>query len=95
MKTEELNKLKAQYAQKGIEIYIDTLVKTQERVLYYQKRLDSLSKKSKFSEDEKKQKTELEANIKSYKDGIEESEIHIELLNSLIESYTENKPVTL
>ncbi len=90
MTTEETNQLKVESAKKGLQIFIDNLVKTEEHVLFLQKRLEALSKKSKPTEDEKKQKTEMESNIKNYKEGIEDNKLHIEILRSLIDNTIAN-----
>ncbi len=95
MTTEETNKLKVESAKKGLQIFIDNLVKTEEHVLFLKKQLEVLSKKGKLSQDEEKQKTEHEADIKRFKEGIEDSKLHIEILRTLIETYTNNQSVNL
>ncbi len=95
MKIEEVNERKVESAKKGLQIFIDNLVKTEEHVLFLKQRLQALSKKSKLSEDETKQKKEMESNIKHFKEGIEDNEKHIEILRSLIEKYSTNEPVKL
>ncbi len=95
MTQDAVNELKVESAKKGLQIFIDNLVKTEEHVLFLKQRLQALSKKSKLSEDEAKQKTEMESNIKNYKEGIEDNEKHIEILRTLIETYTKNDTVKL
>ena len=95
MKTEEVSALKVESAKKGLQIFVDNLVTTEEHVLFLKQRLETLSKKAKLSEDEAKQKKELESNIKRFKEGIEDNEKHIEILRSLIETYTKNDTVKL
>ena len=95
MTQDDVNQLKVESAKKGLQIFIDNLGKTEEHVLFLQKRLEALSKKTKLTEDKKKQETEHEANIKSYKEGVEDSKTHIEILRSLIEKYTNNESVNL
>ncbi len=87
----EVSALKVESAKKGLQIFVDNLVKTEEHVLFLKHRLQALSKKPKLSEDEKKQKTELEADIKRYSEGIEDSKVHIEIMRSLIEQYSINE----
>ena len=90
MKTEEVNKLKVESAQKSIALVIENLVQLQENVLFLKNKLEALAKKSTLSEDEKKKKSEHESNIKHFKERVEENEKHIEILRSLIETYTTN-----
>ena len=91
MTQQDVNDLKLKAAREGIAIFIDSLVKTEEHVLFLKHRLQALSKKTKLSEDEKKQKTELEADIKRYSEGIEDCKVHIEIMRSLIEDYSINE----
>ena len=95
MTQDAVNELKVESAKKGLQIFIDNLVTTEEHVLFLRQRLQALSKKTKLSEDETKQKKETEANIKRFKEGIEDNEKHIEILRTLIETYTKNDPVKL
>ncbi len=95
MTTKEVTALKVEAAQKGLQIFVDNLVKIEEHVLFLAYRLETLTKKSKLSEDEKKQKTEIEADIKRFKEGVEDTKIHIEIIRSLIEKYSNNEPVKL
>ena len=91
MTQQDVNDLKLKAAREGIAIFIDSLVKTEEHVLFLKHRLQALSKKTKLSEYEKKQKTELEADIKQYSEGIEDSKAHIEIMRSLMEDYSINE----
>ena len=95
MNQNDVNKLKVESAQKGLQIFIENLVTTEERMLFLKQRLEALSKKTKLSENEAKQKTQMESNIKSYKEGIEDNEKHIEILRTLIEKYSTNESVKL
>ncbi len=95
MNQNDVNALKVEAAQKGLQIFIDNLVKTEEHVLFLKHRLQALSKKSKPSEDEKKQKTEIEADIKRFTEGVEDTKVHIEIIRSIIEKYSNNIPVDL
>ena len=95
MTQDAVNQLKVESAKEGLKIFIENLVTTEERMLFLKQRLEALSKKTKLSEDEAKQKTQMESNIKSYKEGIEDNEKHIEILRTLIEKYSKNDSVKL
>lgn len=95
MTTEDIGKLKAESATTILKLAIENVVKTEEHVLFLKKQLELLSKKSKLSEDEKKQKVEHETNIKRLTLGVEDNRLHVEILRSLIETYTKNESVTL
>ena len=95
MTQDAVNELKVESAKKSIALVIENLVQLQENVLFLKNKLEALAKKSTLSEDEKKQKSEHESNIKRYKERVEENEKHIEILRSLIETYTKNDSVKL
>lgn len=94
MTHEDLQKLKADYTKRNIEYWVSELIKKQDALLFYQNRLEVLSKQKKVSEDEKKVRdTELPANIQTTTFDIEKAEVHIEGLQKLLVSYEENKPL--
>ncbi len=95
MTQDAVNQLKVESAQKSIALVIENLVELQGHILFLKNKLEALTKKTTLSEDETKKKSEHEANIKRFKEKAEENEQHIEILRSLIETYTTNKPVKL
>jgi hypothetical protein len=83
MTNEDLSELKAGYTKRNIEYWVSELIKKQDSLLFLQNRLDTLSKKKKLSEDEKKiRDTDHPAAIETAKLDIEKIEVHIEGLQS-------------
>ena len=88
--------MKADYTKRNIEYWVSELIKKQDSLLFFQNRLEVLSKKKKPTEDEQKIRDKgLPANIETATFDIEKAEVHIEGLQRLLVSYEENKPLTI
>jgi hypothetical protein len=95
MINDEIKKSKVESTKKGIDIYVENLVKTTERVLFYKHQLAALEKKSKLSEDDKKRKEEYKANIENMTEGVAETEIHIDILKGMKEAFEKDEQIAL
>jgi peptidoglycan hydrolase CwlO-like protein len=93
MTNDTIVQLQLESANNILKIYVDSLVKITKELLYIQRKLDTLSNKKKRSEDEEKQITELQSDLKNGKRDLEETEQRIEIMRTMIEHYEKNKPV--
>jgi hypothetical protein len=91
----DLNKIAAEVGEDQLKVYLKERIDLERRVLFWQGKYEEISKKKakELTDSEKKYKEEHEANIKAFRDKIDEMNIHITNLQALIKGYTEGSPV--
>ena len=95
MDQKEINKLKVESSIEILKVYASHVVTITKEILYKQQVLDTLLKKKKRSEDEEKKIKECESDIKHAKADLEENEAKLEVMRTLIETYSNNQSVKL
>jgi hypothetical protein len=95
MTEQEIKELNIGFAEEGLKLYLGDLVKRLDRYFLLKKKSEQLSAKQKLSEDEKKQKEEFKANLEQQREQIEDTQSHIEIMRSLITSFSKDEPVKL
>jgi hypothetical protein len=88
-------KSKIEHVQKGIDFWVDRLIKTTDQVLVLKEELKEIESKPKPSNDEKKKKDEHKANIATYTEGITSAEKHISILERMLEAFEKDQELSI